>query len=70
MPVITKKMNIGEVVEKYPATVEVFKKYNLFCFGCIASRFENLEAVAEEFGVNIEQFVKELNEAAEMAVKK
>ena len=59
---ITKEMNIAEVVEKYPTTVEVFKKYNLFCFGCAAARFENLEAIAQEFGVDIEKFVKELNE--------
>ena len=61
MEKITKKMNIAEVVEKYPATIEVFKKYNLFCFGCAAARFENLETIAQEFGVDIEQFVKELN---------
>jgi len=62
MKKITKEMNIAEVVEKYPAAIEIFKKYNLFCFGCAAARFENLEAIAQELGVDIEQFIKELNE--------
>lgn len=62
MKKITKKMNIAEIAEKYPSTIEVFKKYNLFCFGCASAHFENLEAIAQEFGVDIDQFVKELNE--------
>ncbi|TSD05135.1 MAG: protein of unknown function (DUF1858) [Parcubacteria group bacterium Athens0714_12] len=65
MPKITKETNIAEIVEKYPAAIEVFKKYNLFCFGCSAAHFENLEAISQEFGVNIDKFVKELNEAIE-----
>ncbi len=60
-------MNIAEIVEKYPSAIEVFKKYNLFCFGCVSARFENLEAIVQEFGINIDQFVKELNEAVESA---
>lgn len=55
-------MSISEVVENYPATIEVFKKYGLVCFGCAGARYENLEAISEEFGVDIKQFVKELNE--------
>lgn len=33
MPVITKEMSILEVVQKYPETVEVFRKYGMGCFG-------------------------------------
>jgi uncharacterized protein DUF1858 len=31
--VITKDLNIVEVVNKYPETVEVFQEFGMHCFG-------------------------------------
>jgi len=31
---ITKDMPIGEVVQKYPATIAVFLRHGLMCFAC------------------------------------
>jgi len=62
---ITADMNIKEVIEKHPEIVAVFQKYNMGCIGCIAASFEKLSDIATVHGVNVENFVKELNEAVE-----
>lgn len=33
MPIIAKSMSILEVVQKYPQTIEVFRKFGMGCFG-------------------------------------
>jgi hybrid cluster-associated redox disulfide protein len=43
MEQITKEMPIGDVVQNYPQTIEVFLKHGLMCFGCAIARFENVE---------------------------
>ncbi len=60
---ITKNMGISEILQKYPEAFKVFLKYNLPCVGCAAAHFENLEAIAEEFNINIEKLLKDLNKA-------
>ena len=61
---ITEDMNIKEVIEKHPEVVPVFQKYNMGCIGCIAASFEKISDIAAVHGVNVEEFVKELNEVA------
>ena len=60
---ITKEMSIGEVVEKYPQTVEVFLRHGLMCFGCAIAQFENVEQGALAHGINVEALIKDLNAA-------
>ena len=60
---ITKDMGIIEVVQQYPQTLEVFQKYGLGCIGCAAARFENLEAGAKVHGIDVDDFVNDLNTA-------
>ena len=59
---VTKEMNILDIVNQFPQSVEVFMKYGLGCIGCAAARFENLEAGAKVHGVDPEQMVAEINE--------
>lgn len=61
---ITKEMTIGEIVQKWPKTVEVFHRYGMSCLGCPATQFENVEQGAIMHGIDIQQLIKELNEAA------
>jgi hybrid cluster-associated redox disulfide protein len=63
MNTITKDMPIGEVVQKYPQTIEVFLKHGLMCFGCAIARFENIEQGATAHGINADSLVKDLNAA-------
>ncbi len=61
--IITKDMNIMEVVKKYPQTVAVFQKYRMGCIGCMAAQYEKISDIAVVHGVDLEAFVKDLNEA-------
>jgi len=68
MAKIKKSMKLGEIVEKYPGTIEVFFKYNLQCAGCYAAGFESLEEGAKAHGIKgkkFEELLKELNKVAE-----
>ncbi len=65
---ITKEMSIGEVMEKYPSTEVVFKKYfGSGCFTCPGAKMEDIAFGATMHGVDADTVVKELNEAAEGA---
>lgn len=59
--IITKEMDISDVVVKYPQTVEVFRNYGMGCFGCAAARFENIEQGAQAHGIDVEVLIAELN---------
>lgn len=63
MAVITKDMSIGDIVSKFPETIEVFMKHGLHCVGCAAARFENLEQGANAHGIDVMTLVKTLNDA-------
>ena len=58
---VTKEMNILDIVNQFPQSVEVFMKYGLGCIGCAAARFENLEAGAKVHGVDPDVMVEEIN---------
>jgi len=60
---ITKDMDILSSVEKYPETVDVYQKYGMHCFGCMAARFENIEQGALAHGIDVEVLIKDLNAA-------
>jgi hybrid cluster-associated redox disulfide protein len=62
---ITGDMAIGEVVQKYPQTIEVFLKHGLFCLGCAAAMFENIEQGAMAHGIEVDPLVTDLNAAVE-----
>jgi len=59
---ITKEMKIEEVIQKYPETIEIFMKYGFHCLGCAAASFENIEDGATVHGIDIDKFIKELND--------
>lgn len=61
MAKVTKEMNIMEIVQNYPQSIEVFQRYGLGCIGCAAARFENLEAGAKVHGFDPEAMVADIN---------
>lgn len=63
METIKKDMPIGDVVQNYPQTIEVFLKHGLMCFGCAIARFENVEQGAAAHGINVDTLMKDLNAA-------
>ena len=67
MTKINKKMKLGEVISKYPKTIEVFMKNGLHCVGCHVAAFETIDGGARAHGMkdkDIEDMVKELNKKA------
>lgn len=64
---ITKDMNMADVIFKYPETAEVFTDYGLHCVGCFASSFDTLEMGAQVHQLSdeeIEEMVERANEVA------
>jgi len=56
-------MPIGEVVQKHPATIQVFLRHGLMCFGCAIARFESVEQGAVAHGIEVETLLQDLNAA-------
>ena len=67
MSTITKEMPIGDVVQNYPQTIEVFLKHGLMCFGCAIARFENVEQGAMAHGISVDALMTDLNAAVPQA---
>jgi hybrid cluster-associated redox disulfide protein len=64
MDKITKDMTLGEVVQKFPETIEVFSAHGLHCIGCHVAAFETIEQGAMAHGIDdIKGLIKELNDA-------
>ena len=60
---ITKDMGIMEIVQKYPATVEVLQRFGMGCIGCAAAHFENIEQGALAHGIEVALMWLALNAA-------
>lgn len=56
---------IMETVEKYPATVEVFRTFGMGCLGCAAAHFETIEQGAKAHGMDLDRLLTALNAAVE-----
>lgn len=59
---ITKDMSITNILKQYPETISIFSSYNLGCIGCMAASFETLEAGLNAHGINVDEFMKDINE--------
>lgn len=66
---IDKDMKIGEVVAKYPETIEVFFKEGLHCVGCGSAFFETIEEGCQMHGINVKKLLKEVNKVIEKREK-
>jgi len=61
MTKITKKMEIMDVVQKYPKAADVFIENGMHCLGCAAAHFENIEEGCLAHGIDADKIVDELN---------
>ncbi|MEE0869509.1 MAG: DUF1858 domain-containing protein [Ruminococcus sp.] len=60
---ITKNSIIGDVLDKYPETAELFFSIGMHCLGCPASRGETIEEACMVHGADVNALVDSLNEA-------
>ena len=58
---ITKDINIKELLRLYPNSVRVFSAYGVGCIGCALASFETLEQGLNAHGINVEDFLADLN---------
>jgi hybrid cluster-associated redox disulfide protein len=64
--IITKDMNLADVIFKYPVIALVLLDHGLHCVGCIANAFDSIEGGAKIHGMSdeeIDDMVIKLNEA-------
>ena len=60
---ISKDMTIGEIVQRFPRTLQVFQKHGLECFECQIAEFEALEHGASVHKLDLDELLEELNRA-------
>ena len=60
---ITKNSIIGDVLDKYPETAEIFFSIGMHCLGCPASRGETIEEACSVHGADVDALIESLNEA-------
>ncbi len=62
---ITEETIIGEVMERYPGSVEVFRKYfGKGCYTCPGSRVEDISFGATMHNADVGTVLRELNDLA------
>lgn len=66
MPEITAlaEMTITEVLTAWPDTAAVFQRHGMACVGCAVAPYYSVVDAANIYGVEPQQFVAELEEAA------
>lgn len=60
---ITKNMTFFEVMRMYPEAVNVLRKHNLGCVGCMGAQNESLEQGAMAHGIDPDLLLADLNAA-------
>lgn len=60
---ITKNSIIGDVLDRYPETAELFFSIGMHCLGCPASRGETIEEACAVHGADCDALVAALSQA-------
>ncbi|HCR72087.1 MAG TPA: hypothetical protein DIW23_11635 [Anaerolineae bacterium] len=53
---------VDETLRRVPQTAKVFIKYKTQCVGCFLQKFCRIKDVAEVYQVNLDEFLKSLND--------
>ncbi len=61
---ITKDTIIGDILDIAPQTAPIFLSIGMHCLGCPSSRGETVEQACAVHGVNVDQLLAVVNEAA------
>ena len=63
---VTKDWTLGETLQTFPETMEVFAQYGMHCIGCSIAMHETIAEGAAVHGTKPEDLVKKIN----MRIKK
>ena len=58
---ISKDMNLKELLNKHPESAKVFATYGIGCLGCALASYETIEQGINAHGINLDDFLKDLN---------
>ena len=58
---VTKDMNIGEIIDNASETIPFFLDLGMHCLGCPSARGETVEEACLVHGVDVDEFVVNLN---------
>ena len=59
---VTKNSIIGDVLDAYPETAELFLEMGMHCLGCPASRGESIEQACMVHGTDADELVEKIND--------
>lgn len=59
---ITKDMTIGDIVRKYPQSVNILMEFGMGCVGCPSAQAETLEEAATVHGKDVNDLIEKLNQ--------
>ena len=59
---VTKDMLIGEIVSKYPESIEILMGAGMHCLGCPSSQLESLSDACCVHGLSAEALLAAINE--------
>ncbi len=60
--VVTKKTNLGDILDADASTAVYFMEIGMHCLGCPSARGENIEQACWVHGVDADELVAKLNE--------
>lgn len=60
---ITKDTIISDIPQLNPAALDVLWNYGMGCIHCVLANSETIEQAAAEHGLDVDQLIKDLNEA-------
>jgi hybrid cluster-associated redox disulfide protein len=63
--VISTDLMVADIMNEWPATVQVFLKHRMGCIGCYLSPFDSLEDALMVHSIPTELFVNELHQVIE-----
>ncbi|MBE0502872.1 MAG: DUF1858 domain-containing protein [Desulfuromonadales bacterium] len=63
VPILDKKTNVAKMLQEYPQTAAVLKKYRLGCIGCYGIKHETIERGALAHGIDLNALLHDLNAA-------
>ncbi|MCL4302626.1 MAG: DUF1858 domain-containing protein [Anaerolineae bacterium] len=62
-PSISADLTVAEILSRWPQTVPVFLRHRLACVGCVMAPFETLTDITLIYQLNLDLFIKELQQA-------
>ena len=60
---LSSSITVKEVLDQYPASMQVFLEIGLFCVGCPAESFHTLADVAKENKIDLRDLIKRITDA-------